>query len=144
MRCKSYIPEWIDLDEVDQVKAMARLEAEATGFDPDVAAQRAASAFISEERLFRKRNVVASSFSSRPDQKSFHDGTLSWMAEADKVKSIRPAKIRTDGQRKRFLRNQAILALSIAGFSHRQLASVFDLPHSRISANIDEMRGLVA
>jgi hypothetical protein len=48
----------------------------------------------------------------------------------------------TAGQRWRLRRNAVIWVAAEAGLSHRWLAAVFDLPHSRIGSICGEMRAL--
>lgn len=62
-----------------------------------------------------------------------------------KVESLPIASARlpadaSTGRRWRFRRNLVIFIASQHGASHRLLADVFDLPHSRIAAIIKELR----
>lgn len=116
---------WLDPEEAEQIVALARLEAEAAGFDPEAAADEAREEYKrSVWGRFRREKTRSS---------------LDWVAEASRPVRTRPARKLTRGQRKKFLRDQVILAATIAGFSRRQLAEVFDLPHSRISAIVKAM-----
>lgn len=141
-RGETFVPPWIDKDDLEQEISLARIEAEATGFDPDVAGDKARGNHISRERTRLCRETAASSVFHETDT-AFTDvnSSLGWLAESKKVVALSPPKRQTDGQRKRFLRNQLIFAGSLAGFSHRKLATIFDMPNSRIFAIVDEMSG---
>lgn len=49
-------------------------------------------------------------------------------------------RLMTPGQRWRLRRDMVIYLAFIQGASHRMLADVFDLPHSRISAIVKNMK----
>jgi hypothetical protein len=138
-----FIPSWIDRDDLDQVEALARVEAVATGFDADVAARKARADFVHRERKRLYRETPASGVwregETDRDSKGV-DASLGWVPESKKVVSLSPPKRQTDGQRKRFVRNQVIFAASLAGFSQRNLGLAFDMPHSRIHAIVEEMK----
>lgn len=46
----------------------------------------------------------------------------------------------TPGQKQKFLRNLGIVAGARAGVSQRELAQIYDLPHSRVAVIIAEFR----
>jgi hypothetical protein len=132
-------PEPWYLDDLEQEAVLARLEAEAGGFDPDTAEQECRREYVaSEARRTSRERTASNAFrgtAGRPDL-----GSLDWVSESQKVVGIGLAKETTPGQKQRFLRNQMILVASIAGMSQRQIAKVFNLPPSRVFAIVREMR----
>ena len=117
----------IEAEDLEQEAALARLEAQRTGFDPEVAAADAVGEWASRE--------LAHAYRCRPQSIALH-----WLPEARKVVGLKPARARTPGQRRKAFRNQLILVGSLAGFSQRELATAFSLPHSRICAILSEMK----
>lgn len=135
------LPPFVDREDAIQVVELARLEARASGFDPDASADEALAEFIREELQRNHKEAPATSrFRERDDGHRSIDATLGWLDDASKVVGLAPAKRQTPGQRKRFIRNQIIFAATLAGFSRRNIGLALGLPHSRISAIVDEMR----
>ncbi len=66
-------------------------------------------------------------------------GLLSKVESAPRPEAALPANA-SAGRRWKFRRNLVIYIASQHGASHRILADVFDLPHSRIAAIIKELR----
>jgi hypothetical protein len=138
-RRADFVPPWIDRAELAQVEALARAEAGAAGFDPDAAAVEARADFVRSERLRRRREKPATDVFRETEDGTRDPAALEWLPESRRVVADLAPRRQTPGQRRRFLRNQVVLAAHMAGFSQRKLATVFDLPHSRISAIVAEM-----
>jgi hypothetical protein len=137
------LPPYIDLDDVRQVKALARIEAEAAGLDPERAALAAAIRYVGQERGHRRRFAPASILFPR-DGPGAGSSRLRWAEGARAVVRRRaPRKMRPAG-RANFPRAQAILVLWIAGFSAERIAGLFGLSRFRVCRILDKMRAMVA
>jgi hypothetical protein len=142
---RNRLPPGIDADDLRQEGELAALRAAAKGQDPEEAREKAVRRAFKAAYARQYKESAATDFyddspSSASSNPSAPNPRLGWLPEARKIVGLSPPRKQTEGQRKRFLRNQLILMGTLAGFSQRQLARVFDVPHSRIAAIIEEMR----
>jgi hypothetical protein len=138
---RNRLPPGIDADDLRQAGELAALEARARGDDPEAAREKAVRDMVFAAKR-RPERTATDRFGHIDDQYPIlqMNSRLGWLPEARKVVGLGRPTRQTPGQRNRFLRDQLILVGSLAGFSQRQLATVFDLPRSRIAVIVEAMR----
>lgn len=109
----------IDPEELAQVQALARLEAERDGLDPEAAARKAADDFRRAERTVAAAEMPASVRFRRPGRDGVDLSGLGWLEEAGRVVA---SPGRHHARRRNADRDRIILIAALAGMSRHAIA----------------------